>query len=190
MGAARPVWTLVGMVTNPSVAEAKTHGASGMAQLNARALPCRGGVDSSKSCAEAGTGTTVRRTATTVMTIATTTMAPATTKETPTPDSPAPTIRPAANGPMAKPVLNTAPAAAAPAGPFRSEAHAVPDVIARPTPTPTMNRPTSNTSACCESSIAVVPTKHVVEPANATAWRPSASEARPPMSNPGSNPTA
>ena len=36
----------------------------------------------------------------------------------------------------ANPVISTAPAVAAPAGPRRSEAHAVPDVIARPTPTP------------------------------------------------------
>ena len=38
IGAASPVWTLAGIVMNPSVAEANTQGANGMAQLKARAL--------------------------------------------------------------------------------------------------------------------------------------------------------
>ena len=59
-------------------------------------------------------------------------------------------------------------AVAAPAGPFRSDAHAVQELINRPTPIPTINRPTSNTSGCWETSIAKVPAMVVVEPASAT----------------------
>src|SRR5215472_10368638 len=45
-GAASPVCTRVGIVMNASVTEENTHGASGIAQLNARALP-RAGADCS-----------------------------------------------------------------------------------------------------------------------------------------------
>src|SRR5258708_38063576 len=38
IGAASPVWTRAGIVMNPSVAEANTQGANGMAQLRARVL--------------------------------------------------------------------------------------------------------------------------------------------------------
>ncbi len=126
----------------------------------------------------------------TMTTIAITTKTAASANETSTPESPVPAISPPANGPMANPVISTAPAVAAPAGPRRSDAHAVPDVIARPTPAPTTRRPTNNTSGCWDSSIATVPITAVAEPVNATAWRPNASEARPPISRPGSNPTA
>src|SRR3984957_3781887 len=37
-GAASPVWTRAGIVMKPSVAEANTQGANGMAQLRARVL--------------------------------------------------------------------------------------------------------------------------------------------------------
>src|ERR1700761_3850912 len=190
IGAASPVCTLVGIVMNPSVAEANTQGANGMAQLKARLLD---GLDVGAVGAlhvAAGTDSVVPRAAAYVIAIATTTRAAATANDTWTPKSPAPAIKPPANGPMANPAISTAPAVAAPAGPLKSEAHAVPEVIARPTPTPTIKRPASNTSVCCESSIVTVPTRVVVEPASATDWRPSASDARPPMSRPGSSPTA
>lgn len=106
------------------------------------------------------------------------------------PGLPATAIAPAANGPTAKPAINTAPAVAAPSGPLRSEAHAVQELIARPTPKPTMNRPANNTSAFCETSMAPVPASAVAEPAQATGRRPSASDDRPPSNRPGSRPTA
>src|SRR5207302_1978882 len=98
----------------PNVAEANTHGASGMAQLSAHAVPCRASDDGSQPCAVAGAVAPVRRTATTVMAIASTTMAAASPNDTRTPGCPARAITPAANGPMAKPTSNTAPAVAAP----------------------------------------------------------------------------
>src|ERR1700722_4482693 len=190
IGAASPVWTLAGIVMNPSVAEAKTQGANGMSQLKARLLD---GLDFwavSASRFAAGTGSAVPRAAANVIAIATTTRAAATANNTWTPNSPVPAINPPANGPMANPAMSTAPAVAAPAGPLRSEAHAVPEVIARPTPTPPIKRPAGKTSGYGETSIATVPTTAVAAPDNATALRPRASEARPPMSRPGSRPTA
>jgi hypothetical protein len=190
MGAASPVCTRAGIVMNASVAEANTHGASGIAQLNARALPWRAGIDCSGSRAVAGAVTAARCAARTATIVATTTMAAAIPNDTEMPGCPAEAMTPEVNGPMAKPAVKTAPATAAPAGPFRSEAHAVHELMARPTPIPTIKRPTSNTAECCESSIATVPNRAVVDPAHATDWRPSASDTRPPMSRPGSSPTA
>src|ERR1700730_10965059 len=190
IGAARPVWTRAGIVMNPSVAEANTHGANGKAQLNARVLESLDVVAVSASRGATVANSVVPRAAASVTAIATTTRAAATANDIWTPKSPAPAINPPASGPMANPAISTAPAVAAPAGPFRSEAQAVPEVIARPTPTPTIKRPASKTPGCWESSIATVPTTAVAEPANATALRPSTSEARPPMSRPGNSPTA
>src|SRR5271166_1053628 len=190
MGAASPVCTRVGIVMKASVADAYTHGASGIAQLNASATPRRAGVECSGPRAVSGTITAARCAATTAATVANTTMAAATANDTRIPGCPAEAIRPEANGPIAKPAVKTAPAMAAPAGPLRSEAHAVQELMAKPTPTPTITRPTSNTAESCESSIATVPARAVADPAHATDGRPNASDARPPMSSPGSSPTA
>ena len=168
-GAATPVCIRLGIATNASVAEANTHGASGRAQLNAQALPRRGSIGCSRSRRTAGAVTLVRRAATTARSVAATTRAAATPNDTAMPGCPAEAIAPEANGPMAKPAVKTAPPTAAPAGPFRSEAHAVQELIARPTPSPRIKRPTSNTAECCESSIATVPTSAVADPAQATA---------------------
>jgi hypothetical protein len=65
-------------MTNASVTEANTHGASGMAQLNARAVPCPAGTDGSgplRAVADEVTG--ARCTAMTAATVATKTMAAA-----------------------------------------------------------------------------------------------------------------
>ena len=141
IGAARPVWTRAGIVMNPSVAEANTQGAIGSAQLNARVLERLDAAAVGASPVATGADSVVPRAAASVTVIAATTSAAATANDTSTPKSPAPAINPPANGPMANPAISTAPAVAAPAGPLRSEAHAVPEVIARPTPTPTIKRP-------------------------------------------------
>src|SRR5271165_7669740 len=161
------------MVTKPSVPEANTQGASGMAQLNARAALSRADVEGAELRSLADVVTAVRCAVTTAITIASRRMVAASPNDTRTPGGPAEAITPAAKGPTAKPAINTAPAVAAPAGPFRSEAHAVQALIARPTPAPRMKRPASNASECCESSITSVPAKAIVEPDHATAWRPS-----------------
>jgi hypothetical protein len=106
------------------------------------------------------------------------------------PDRPAHTMNPPANGPRAKPAVSTAPAVAAPAGPLRSDAHAVPELMARPTPIPTISRPSSRAPVCWDSSITAVPTSAAAEPVSATGRRPSASDTRPPTSKPGRSPTA
>ena len=107
---------------------------------------------------------TVARCDATRAAIAAATRPAATAKDNRMPNRPAEAITPEANGPTAKPTIKTAPAMAAPAGPRRSEAHAVQELTARPTPIPTISRPTSNTSACCDTSIAIVPTNAVVDP--------------------------
>src|SRR5271155_818812 len=84
------------------------------------------------------------------------------------PGSPAVAIAPEANGPTAKPTVKTAPAVAAPAGPFRSEAQAVHELIAKPAPTPIIKRPANNMPECCERSIATVPNRTIADPAHAT----------------------
>jgi uncharacterized membrane-anchored protein len=190
IGAASPVCTRPGIVMNPSVAEANTHGASGIAQLNARAVPCPAGVDGSQTCSVARAVAPVRPATTTATAIAATPMAAAIPNDNRMPAGPAPAINAPANGPIAKPAINTAPAAAAPAGPLRSEAHAVHELMDSPTPSPTTSRPSSRTSYCCEHSMARVPTTAVADPASATDRRPNASEARPPTSRPGSSPSA
>src|SRR6202035_4533292 len=179
-----------GSVMNPSVSEANTQGPNGIAQLKARVLESLDVVAVSASLAATGADSAVPRAAANVTAIATTTRAAATANDAWTPKPPVPAITPPASGPMANPAISTAPAVAAPAGPFRSDAHAVPEVIARPTPTPTIKRPASKTPGCWESTAAPAPPTAVAEPANATALRPSASEARPPTSRPGNRPTA
>lgn len=118
------------------------------------------------------------------------TMPAATPKDSRTPDSPAQAMRPPANGPMANPAVSTAPAVAAPAAPRRSDAHAVQELTARPTPTPTISRPANRTPVSWETSIAAVPASVAAAPASASGRRPIASETRPPTSSPGSKPTA
>src|ERR1700733_6562199 len=101
IGAASPVWTLAGIVMNPSVAEANTQGANGMAQLKARLLDGLDVVAVSASRVAAGTDSAVPRPAAYMIAIATTTKAAATANDAWTPKSPAPEINPPANGPMA-----------------------------------------------------------------------------------------
>ena len=95
-------------------------------------------------------------------------MAAAIANDTRIPDCPAEASRPETNGPMAKPADKMAPALAAPDGPLRSDAHAVQELIAKPTPTPTITRPTNNTAESSDSSIATVPSKAAAEPTHAT----------------------
>lgn len=179
------------MVTKPSVAEAYTHGASGMAQLRARDTPCAAGPVGPASGGGAGRATCAPGVAATATASdASTTIAAATANDTWMPDCPAHANPPPANGPMAKPAVSTAPAVPAPAGPLRSDAHAVPELMARPTPTPTTRRPTSSAPVCWDSSIATVPATVAAAPASAIGRRPNASDARPPISNPGSSPSA
>ncbi|WP_244896047.1 MFS transporter, partial [Mycobacterium asiaticum] len=68
--------------------------------------------------------------------IATATRPAATANDNRTPDCAIEAIAPEANGPTAKPAINTAPARAAPVEPCRSEAHDVHELTARPTPRP------------------------------------------------------
>src|ERR1700730_15185231 len=82
IGAASPVCTRLGMVMNPKVAEANTHGASGMAQLSAHAVPRRAAVDAPQPCAVAGAILPPRRTATAEKTVAATTRAAASPNDT------------------------------------------------------------------------------------------------------------
>src|SRR5277367_6999647 len=77
IGAASPVWTLAGIVMNPSVAEANTQGANGTAQLKARVLE---GLDVVAVCATGvatGADAAVPRVAAYVTAIATTARAAA-----------------------------------------------------------------------------------------------------------------
>ena len=154
----------------PTVAntEENTHGASGIAQLNARVHPWRADANRCGPRAGVDTVTATRFTAMAMTTVATTTTAAAIPNDTQRPGSPAEAIAPERTGPTAKPAVKTAPATAAPTGPCRSEAYAVQALIARPTPSPTIKRPTSDTAESCESSIATVPTRAVAEPAQTT----------------------
>src|SRR4051794_19203375 len=87
-GAGRPVWTRAGMVMNASVAEANTHGASGMAQLNADRLARRDGVGSAAARGGAGAVPIRRRAAPNAKAVATKTRAAAIPKDTRMPDRP------------------------------------------------------------------------------------------------------
>src|ERR1700684_3045557 len=101
IGAASPVWTRAGIVMNPSVAEANTQGANGMAQLKARVLE---GLDVVAVCASrvaTVAGAAAPRAAAYVRPITTTTRAAATANDTWTPKSPAPALNPPAINPPA-----------------------------------------------------------------------------------------
>src|ERR1700712_3089885 len=113
-GAASPVCTRVGIVTNAMEAEANTHGARGMAQLNACHVPWP--TDGSGTGVGFGPGTVARCDAKRPA-IAAATRTAATAKDNRMPNRPAEAITPEANGPTAKPTIKTAPAIAAPAGP-------------------------------------------------------------------------
>src|SRR5271166_4241616 len=100
-GAASPVCSRVGMVTKPSVPEANTQGASGMAQLNARAALSRADVEGAELRSLADVVTAVRCAVTTAITIASRRMVAASPNDTRTPGGPAEAITPAAKGPTA-----------------------------------------------------------------------------------------
>src|SRR6201999_2649444 len=70
-GAASPPWcTCVGIVTNASTFDENTHGASGSAQLNARATPTSAEIECPEpQFGSAGAGRVARRAATTAATV-------------------------------------------------------------------------------------------------------------------------
>ena len=93
-------------------------------------------------------------------------------------------------GPVAKPEVSTMPAMVTPPAPRSLPAQAVPALTARPTPRPTMKRPTIRPAAPCHNSRLRLPSAATTPPVSTTGRAPMRSATMPPNSRHGTSPSA
>ena len=100
------------------------------------------------------------------------------------------TIAPAPRAPPANPTVRAMPAMVTPGVPRRRPAQAVPALIIRPTPRPTMKRPVSRPAVVSHRRIRRLPAAATAPPASTTGRAPTRSASIPPARRQGTRPTA